>query len=73
MFLHVQNIQISRVDIPCFFQMYFFLTKCAPLFLKIGDDFNINDYKGNRTWTNENCFYNSFEHIWLKSVFDIEN
>jgi hypothetical protein len=21
----------------------------------------------------ENCFYNPFEHIWLKNVFDFEN
>jgi hypothetical protein len=21
----------------------------------------------------ENCFYNPFEHIWLKNIFDLEN
>jgi len=21
----------------------------------------------------ENCFYNQFEHIWFKHVFDLEN
>jgi len=42
-FLHVQSIQTSKVDNPCFFQMSFFSTKCAPLFLKIWKDFNIND------------------------------
>jgi len=26
-----------------------------------------------KTWIDENCFYNRFEHIWFKSVFDIEN
>jgi hypothetical protein len=25
------------------------------------------------TWTDENYFYNPFEHIWFKSVFDLEN
>jgi hypothetical protein len=29
--------------------------------------------KEKRTWTNENYFYNPFEHIWFKSVFDLEN
>ncbi len=24
-------------------------------------------------WTNENYFYNPFEHIWFKSAFDLEN
>jgi len=44
MFLHVQNNQTLRVDSPYFFQMSFFLPiKCAPFFLKIGEDFNIND------------------------------
>jgi hypothetical protein len=31
-----------------FFQTSFFLTKCASFLLKIGEDFNIDDYKGNR-------------------------
>jgi hypothetical protein len=43
MFLHVQNIQTSRVDNPKNFQMSFFYTKCAPFFLKIEEDFNIDD------------------------------
>jgi hypothetical protein len=25
------------------------------------------------TWIHENYFYNPFEHIWFKSVFDLEN
>jgi len=25
------------------------------------------------TWTNENCFYNQFEHIWFKHIFYPEN
>jgi hypothetical protein len=41
--------------------------------MKIGEDFYIDDYKGKRTWTNELFFHNSFEHIWLKNVFDPEN
>ncbi len=36
-FLHVQSTQISRMD------SFLFSTKCAPLFLKIGKDFNIDD------------------------------
>jgi hypothetical protein len=45
MILHVQNTQISKVNNPHFFQMFFFPTKCAPFFLKIGEYFNIDDYK----------------------------
>ncbi len=40
---------------------------------KIGDDFNIDDWKGKRTSTDENCLYNPFEHFWFKSAFDPEN
>jgi hypothetical protein len=24
------------------------------------------------TWIDEKCFYKTFEHIWLKSDFDLE-
>jgi hypothetical protein len=68
-----QIIQTSRMDNPYFFQMFFFPTKCAPFLLKIGEDFNINDYKGKKTCTYENCLYNQFKHIWFKCVFDFEN
>jgi len=73
MFLRVQSDQISRVDNPYIFQVSFFLIKCAPFLLKIGEDFNIDDYKGKKTWTNESCLYNQFEHIWFKGVFHFEN
>jgi hypothetical protein len=43
MFLYVQSIQTSRMDNPYFFQMSFSATKCAPFFLKIEEDFNIDD------------------------------
>jgi hypothetical protein len=43
MFLHVQSTQTLRVDGFCFSQTSFFSTKCAPFFLKIEDDFNIDD------------------------------
>jgi hypothetical protein len=66
MFLYVQSTQTSRMDNPYFFQMSFFSTKCAPFHLKIGEDFNIDDYKGKKIWTNENCLYNQFQHIWFK-------
>ncbi len=56
-----------------FFQTSFYSTKCAPFFLKIWKDFNINDYKSKRTWIDENYFYNPFEHICFKSVFDSKN
>ncbi len=56
-----------------FFPNVLFFTNCAPFFLKIGEDFNIDDQKGKRTWINEFFFYNPFKHIWLKSVFDSEN
>ncbi len=50
MFLDVQSTQTSKVDNPYFFQTSFFPIKCAPLLLKIEEDFNIDDYKGKRTW-----------------------
>ncbi len=31
------------------------------------------DYKGKRTWIDENCFNNPFEHLWFKVAFDPEN
>jgi len=43
MLLHVQTIQTSKVNNPCFFQMSFFFTKSAPFLLKIEKDFNIDD------------------------------
>jgi hypothetical protein len=43
-----KNIQILEVDNFCFFQMFFFFTKCAPFLLKIKEDFKINDYKGQK-------------------------
>jgi hypothetical protein len=39
--LHVQ----SNCHNLFFFQMYFFLIKCAPFFLKIGEGISIDDYK----------------------------
>ncbi len=84
--LHIQSLtQIKNVfacskhsnlesgQVLFFFQTSFFSTKCAPFFLKIKKDLNIDDYKGKRTWTDENYFYNPFKHIWFKSVFDLEN
>jgi hypothetical protein len=41
MFLHVQSTLTLKVEF--YFQMSFFPTKCAPFFLKIEEDFNIND------------------------------
>jgi hypothetical protein len=41
--LHVQSIQILRMDSSCFFQKSFLSTKCAPFLLKIEMDFNIDD------------------------------
>ncbi len=35
---------------------YLFFTKCATFFLKIGKDFNIDDYKGKRIWNNDLFF-----------------
>jgi hypothetical protein len=29
--------------------------------------------RGGKTWTDENGFYNPFEHIWFKNAFDPEN
>jgi hypothetical protein len=36
-----------------FFNCPYFFTKCAPFILEIEEDFNIDDYKGKRTWINE--------------------
>jgi hypothetical protein len=41
--LHVQSTQTLRVDNFCFFFKQSFFTKCAPILLKIGEDFNIDD------------------------------
>jgi hypothetical protein len=50
MFLHVQNTQTSKVDNPFFFfSIVFSSTKCATFLLKIGEDFNVDDYKGKKT------------------------
>jgi len=46
MFLHVQSTQTLRVDSPYFLLFFFSPTKCPPFLLKIGEDFNIDDYKG---------------------------
>ncbi len=35
MFLYAENTQTLKIDNLCFFQMSFFSTKCAPLFLKL--------------------------------------
>jgi hypothetical protein len=43
MILHVQTTQTLRMDNPYFFQTSFFSIKCAPFFLKIGKDINIDD------------------------------
>jgi hypothetical protein len=39
--VHVQN----NYQNDFIFQMFFFLIKCAPFFLKIENDLNIDDYK----------------------------
>ncbi len=54
--LHVQSIQTSKVNNFYFFQTFFFLNKCGPFLLKIGKDFNIDDYKGKRTWIDKKWF-----------------
>jgi hypothetical protein len=43
MFLHVETTKTSRMDIFVFFSNILFSTKCAPFFLKIEEDFNIDD------------------------------
>jgi hypothetical protein len=62
-FLHVQISQTLKVDNLCIFQMCFFPTKCAPFFLKIEEDFNIDDIKGKRIWIDEN-----YLKIWTHLV-----
>jgi hypothetical protein len=56
---------------PFLSNVFFFYQMCIIL-LKIGEDFNIEDYKDKRTWTDENWFYHPFEHIWLKRTFDLQ-
>jgi hypothetical protein len=46
-FFHVQSTQTPRMDNPYFFQTFFFY-QMWPFLLKIGEDFNIDDYKGKR-------------------------
>jgi hypothetical protein len=58
-----------------FFSNVFFSTKCVPFFLKIEKDFNILTLmiKKAKGFELMNFFYNPFEHIWFKSVFDPKN
>jgi hypothetical protein len=56
-----------------FFKRFFSSTKCSPFLLKIGKDFNIDDYKYKRIGINESYSNNQFEHIWFKHAFDLEN
>jgi hypothetical protein len=60
MFLYVQSTQTLKMNKFYFFQMSFFSTKCAPFLLKIGEDFNIDNYTSKRIWINENCLHNQF-------------
>jgi hypothetical protein len=55
------------------FSNIIFSTKCAPFLAKIGEDFKmmIRRAKGLELMKKNN--YNLFEHIWFKSVFDLEN
>jgi hypothetical protein len=46
-----------------FFKHLFFLPKCSPFLLKIGEDFNIDDYKGKMTSIKEFFLYKQFEDI----------
>ncbi len=70
--LHVQNTQILRMDNPCFFQMSFFSTYCAPFLLKIEKNLNI-DYKGKRTSTDENCFKTHLNTCGSKVLLTLKN
>jgi hypothetical protein len=73
MFLHVQSIQTLKMDSPCFFLNINFFTKCSPFLLKIEEAFNIDNDNSKNIWNNDFIFYNPFEHIWFKNVFDPKN
>jgi len=62
--LHVQNTQTFKMDNFYFFQTSFFLIKRAPFLFKIGDDFNIDYYKGKELKLVEFIF----QHIWMHLV-----
>ncbi len=78
MFLHVQSIQTSRVDYPYFFQTSFFSTNCAQLLLKVRDDFNIDVYKGKKSWMDDFFFITNFNTfgsnvLLTLKIIDFEN
>jgi hypothetical protein len=41
------------VDNIFFFENVLFSTKSVSIFLRIGEDYNIDDLKGKRTWTDD--------------------
>ncbi len=72
-FLHVQSIQTLKVDSLCFFQMSFFKPNVQHSFWKLEKNLKLMIRRAKRTWLDEDYFHHSFEHIWLKNVFDLEN
>jgi len=72
-FLHVQSTQTLKMGSPCFFQTSFFPTKCSPFLLKIGKDFNIDDFKGKSTWLMKKNYIKNLNTFDFKCVFDLEN
>ncbi len=57
------------------FQMdspYFFLPNVHHSFWKLERILTLMIRRA-KWWTNENCFFNLFEHIWFKCVFDPKN
>jgi len=70
--LHVQNTQTSRMDSFCFFQTFFFKPNVHHSFWKLERILTlmIRRAKGLELM---NFFYNPFEHICFKIVFDLKN
>jgi len=67
MFFHVQSTQTCRMDNLYFFKHLFFLSNVHHSFWKL------KRILSSMIKSMINCFYDPFEHIWFKSVFDPEN
>jgi hypothetical protein len=71
-------LKLQKWTIIVLFQTSFYSTKCAPLLLKFGEVFNIDDWKSKRTLIDELCFithlstFGSKMFLTLK-IMDFEN
>jgi len=55
-----------------FSNILFLFTKCAPFLLKIGKDFNIDDWKGKMTWIDDFFFITHLSTFGLKVILTLK-